>query len=333
MFNKLTNSRALALMMALAVLLTGVGGVMAAPPALDSETTTTTQSTDITDGGTQTYNATTASNLSWSADSANSKIIISQEGETLFTASPTPYNTVSNTSYYNVSLADDGSEYTGLEAAAGESVTLNVTLINNTEASTPDETNISFTFSNGDVESFAAVEDAQVPEEGFLSSLSLNSILGDDEDVSAARAEKTVGVVGNATETVNVYVENSNLTSALAETASAASEDDIPLVLLGTAMVDGELVPLFTESAEIPDWIDDDETYATLSDDGKMVTIHNLETSEDDSDVDVEIVGNEQANFIPTFGMLKSYGVSQYDAFTLAAVDLNLDPSWEDIEA
>jgi len=130
------------------MLIAAVGGAMAAAPSVNTETTDTTYTSEITDGDTQAYNATTSSNFSWSADSANSKIVIEQGNDTLYSATPDHEDEASGTYYYNATLADDGSSYDGLEADAGESVTLNVTLINNTEADDPDKTNVSFTFAN-----------------------------------------------------------------------------------------------------------------------------------------------------------------------------------------
>jgi len=71
--------------------------------------TDTTYTTEIEDGGTQAYNATTATNFSWSADSANSKIVIEQDNETLYEATPDHEDEASGTYYYNATLADDGS--------------------------------------------------------------------------------------------------------------------------------------------------------------------------------------------------------------------------------
>ena len=333
MFN--INSRKSAIFMALLVLLSAgaAGFAMAAAPSVDSETTTTSQTSEITNGSTQTYNATTASNLSWSADSTNSKVIVEQGNRTIFSASPDPYNTTTGTSYYNVSLADDGSSYSGLSADANEDVKLNVTFINNTEASSPDKTNISFTFANSDEEAFANVEDSDTPsDDGILSSLGL----GGSDDESQAKSEKEIGI-NNNTETVNVHISNSDMSDALTATMDAAGED--APAFLGSASVDGQTVFLFSEGADLPDWVtDEDFTYATVSDDGEMLTLHNANDQIDSTDVeglDVTVTGNEAMGLSQAYGAMTGYyDLSRTSAIqkSIGALDLNGDPDWSSDE-
>jgi len=188
MFN--ITTRKSAIFLALVVLLSaGIGGVMAAAPTVDTETTNTASTSDLTDGGTQTYNDTTSTTLNWSADSPNASVEIMQDGETLFEASPEPYEAVdtdssgsNDTWYYNVSLADDTSDYDGLEVGADENVTLNVTLTNDTSVDSPDTTNISYEFQNSEDTAFIASEnpEGEDEEEGFFSSLNVFS--SEDED-------------------------------------------------------------------------------------------------------------------------------------------------------
>jgi len=96
MFN--LNTRKSAIFLALLVLLSAgtAGVVMAAAPSVDNETSDTSRTSDLTDGGSQTHNDTTTSNLSWSADSANSSVEIMQDGETLYEASPEPTSPTSS---------------------------------------------------------------------------------------------------------------------------------------------------------------------------------------------------------------------------------------------
>lgn len=310
------------------------GFAMAAAPSVDNETSETTQDTDITDGGSQAYNATSSSNFSWSADSNSSKIVIEQGNTTLYTATPEEYhhNSTSGTSYFNVSLADDGSDYSGLEADANENVTLDVTIINNTEADSPDKTNVSFTFANNDTEAFGQVttDDTEVAADGgWLSSLGIGS-----ED--GATGEIDVGGNEN-TETINVHIANDDLSTALSDTIDAA-DDDTP-AYLGSASVAGQTVFVFSDEAEIPDWVsDDDYTYVTVSSDGSTLTIHNAADQFDDEEVDdVEIsaTGNEAMGFWTAQSTLTDYyelGYSSATSKAWNAQDWNGEPDWEDAE-
>ncbi len=85
MFN--TNA-AKSLLLVAVVVLAMAGGAMAAAPTVNTETTNTTYTTELNDGDTQTYNDTTSSLISWSADSANASIEITHDGDTVYEASP-----------------------------------------------------------------------------------------------------------------------------------------------------------------------------------------------------------------------------------------------------
>lgn len=313
------------------------GVAFAAAPTVDSETSETSQETDITDTGTQTYNASTSSNISWYADSNSSKIIIRQEadGEILYEKSPDNYhhNSTSGNSYYNVSVADDGSDYEGLEADAGENVTLKVTFINDTSASSPDKTNITFTFDNGEEEAFGEYEsddaEASDDESGILGTLGLGSD-------SAAKGEETVGVSGD-TDTVTMHVSSDDLSTALSDSIDAAESDE-PAYMASTTF-DGQTLFVFSDDADLPDWADDDDiAYATVNDDGDTLTIHNagsISDSDDVEDADVDVTGNEAMGFMTSHSALTDYyEVSSTDALSMStnALDLNGEPDWTDAD-
>lgn len=323
MFTKQTKS----LLLVLVVLTAGAGVAYAAAPSVDTETADTSQTSDLTDGGTQTYNATTNSNFSYSADSADAEVKVKQNGTVLNTFSPTNYSAVNTTGtsdpdvwYYNVSVADDGSDYTGLIADANENVSLTYTIINNSTLDNPNTTNVTVYFENGEEHAFTRADSAEIAEEdGVLSSLSMP--FSDDSSVKAAKATKTIGIDKNTT-TVTFESNQQNLTDALGETHSAAKSSGYTTA--GAVTVDGELVPLFTSSADVPDWMNN-QTYATVDDSG-TVTIENLDS--DKYEIDVGVVGNENPGFFATFQMLRSYDAGLGNAVTMADVDANGNPDW-----
>ena len=340
MFN--INTRKSAILLALLVLFTaGIGGVMAAAPTVDTESTDTTQTSEITDAGTQTYNDTTSTNLSWSADSANSSVEIMQDGETLYEASPDNYSEVNGTYYYNVTLADDTSDYDGLEVGAGENAALNVTFTNDTAASNPDTTNISYTFANSEDTAFIASENpegAEDDQEGFLSSLNVFSS-EDEDDVGTQLSTDTTTVTQNTSE-VQLDTLSSNLTDAYATSTEDASEGELIWASYTSAAAgddDARFLPVFYESADNDEheWINTSEdVYATLSSDGETMTIHNpdalLDDDQSSATLDVTTVGDEKLGLGNSAEMY-----SNYDAGTLkttigafSALDTNGDPEF-----
>ncbi len=323
------NSRKSIIFVALLVLLSAgsAGVVMAAAPTVDPAGGT--QSSDITDGGTQTYNQTTNSNISWSADSNNTKIVVEQGNDTLFTATPEPYahNSSGNEdSFYNVSLADDGSDYDGLDADAGEDVTLNVTLINNTEVDNPNETNISYTFANGNEVAFEDVEDGDVqePEDGYFSS---------DDSSDKAKTDSTVGIAGNETDTVIVSVAGTPMADALDASAEDTESGDI-IWGSATGLEDGYVL---ISNSEAPDteWFDDDSAYATYDSDAQTLTYHNVNerVDEDAKDVELSATGNDGLGLFNMASMLQSYDASTTTAWSTAAWNADWsEPEWEDAD-
>ncbi len=347
------NSRKSVIFVALLVLLSaGIGGVvMAASPTVDTETTDTSQESEITDGGTQTYNDTTSSNLSWSADSANSSVEITHDGETVFESSPEHYESVdsdddgtTDTWYFNVSLADDTSDYDGLEVGADENVTLNATLVNDTEADDPDTTNVSYEFQNSDETAFIASEDPESEEDDGGIFATLNVFSSDDENETGATLSTDETTVTDNTSQVQLDTVDSNLTDAFATSTEDASEGDLVWSSYTQLTVDDEsqYVPVYYQSADEDDeWLNSSEdTYATISADGETMTIHNpdamLGEDESSATLDVTTVGDEMLGAQNARSMLKN---DQYDTSTttvwttsFVATDLNGNPDFVDDE-
>ena len=336
MFNTNTKTGRLALVAVVITMVTMSAGVaFAAAPTVDTETTDTTTTSELTDGDAQTYNDTTASYFNWSADSTNSKIVVEQGDTELFSATPEVETDASGTYYYNVSLADDGSDYSDLDVGANENATLNVTLINNTEADSPDTTNVSITFANGDEKAWVNADTAATEEtdDGILSSV---NVFSSGDDVPAAQSERETTITNN-TDTVEVSASSSNLSDALGETTSEKSEGD--LVWTATAMTGDSFVPVVYQSADDgPEWLDTDEdTYAVLSEDGSTLTVMNAGKLADEDGTtafDMTVTGNEALGFSNAFSMLRSYdaGIGTSALAASSAADFNGAPTFGDEE-
>ncbi|WP_049980256.1 hypothetical protein [Halolamina rubra] len=351
MFNTKTTKSVLLVAI---MLVAAAGGALAAAPTVDTETTNTTTTSDLTDAGTQAYNDTTSSLLAWEADSPNSSVEITQDGETLYTASPDFYSSTDTGSdgnpdlwYYNVSLADDGSDYDGLEVGAGESVTLNVTFVNDTTAATSDTTNISYTYSNTDTRALIASENAESEdtEAGFFGGFSLASLnvfsdtSDDTEDVGTVLSTDSTTVTQNTTQ-VQLDTLNSNLTTAFSESTSDASAGDLVWSSYTQLTIgdDSQYVPVYYQTAnEDHEWLNTTEdTYATISSDGQTMTIHNpdalLDDGQSSATMNVTTVGDESLGYMNARSMLTA---DQYDTsggayWTAlgAGVDYNGNPTF-----
>ncbi len=335
MFN--TTKTTKSLLLVLVMVLAATGGALAAAPTVDTETTNTTTTTELNDGGTQAYNDTTSSLIAWEADSANSKIEITQDGETLYEATPENYSAVDSGSdgnldlwYYNISLADDGSDYRGLEVGAGQSVTLNVTITNNTAADSPDTTTISYTFANTDASALVASESPETQTStGIFSSLSAFSILDNDSgatDVGTVMAQDSITIT-EGTSTVTLETLNSNLTDAYTASTNDASEGDLVWSSYTQVSVgdDSQYVPVYYQrSNEDHTWLNTTEdTYATISQDGERMTVHNpnalLADQQSSATLELTTVGDEELGFGNAQTMLtENYNVSTFEAVQTA---------------
>jgi len=350
MFNNTTTKSVLLVAI---MLVAAAGGALAAAPTVDTETTNTSKTTELNDGGTQAYNDTTASELAWSADSQNSSIEITQDGDTVFEASPEHYDAAdtdssgtNDTWYYNVSLADDAADYEGLEVGAGENATLNVTLTNDTEVESPDTTNISFTYENTEERALIASESPENEDTdaglfgGFsLSTLNVFSDSTDEEDVGTVLSTDSTTVTQN-TDELQLDTLDSNLTTAFSESTSDAEAGELVWSSYTQLTVDddSQYVPVYYQEAGDHEWLNTTEnTYATISSDGQTMTIHNPDALLDDEQtsatMDVTTVGDEALGFNSARSMLSAdqYDTSGTDVWSTAlgaGIDYNGNPDF-----
>ena len=315
------SKRALVSLVVAALVVVGTSGVaFAAAPSVDSETTDTATTSEVTDGATIQYNASTNSTLQYSADSANSSVIILQNGTQLSeyqnTSNPAEFEVTDATNdYINFTVADDETAYSGVEADAGETVALTYRLVNDTNVDSPDTTNVTVNWANDANKSFVRGEssDTETADPGFGVSIAtwvpLVGAAGDDI-IDPASVEDEIGVAGSNQEEITVYVESSDGQDALTETYDAADEAGA-VTYDGWVALEGEFVPVLSSESDAPDWVaTDDDTYATISDDGSEVVIHNAGSSLGDNteNATVQVVGNEKMDPFEIRGMLNDYG-------------------------
>ena len=329
------------------LLLTAIGGVTATAPTLDTETTDTALTTELDGTSTQTHNTTTTSFLNTSQDSNQTTAEIRQgaDGRLLATyglnsSDNLNYETVASGTYYHtLELADDGSDYPGLEADAGEDVEIEVRSINT--ADDPDTmTNTTFTFSNDANVSFINynASETQTADRSFVAQASTGfGILGDNSSAGPAKVQQDIGVNGENQEEINVHVANADAQDSVAEVYNDSDDAD-GVSYMALAKVDGEIVPVMAEGASAPDWVDSsDDAYMTVSEDGQSATVHNAGAviDEGDSEATVSLQANEAMGFSPASTMFENYDRSSptINALVDAGVDINGEPNFEDVEA
>jgi len=313
------NRRAILALALVVIVAVGTSGLaIGAAPSVDSETTDTATTSELNDGNTITYNASTNTTLQYSADSANSSVEILQNGTTLETfentSDPPEFEVTDATNdYINFTIADDETGYSGVEAGAGENVTLTYRLINDSELDNPDTNNVTVFWENHANKSFIRGDsgDTETDEPGF-SLTAAAPLIGEDNRTDPAKVEQDIGVAGSDQDEITVYVETTDGEDALSDTYDAADEAGT-VTYDGWVTLEGDFVPVLASEDDAPDWLETDtDTYATVSEDGSEVVIHNAGTSlgEDTENATVQVVGSEEMGIFEIAGMLDEYGAS-----------------------
>lgn len=319
------------------------GGALAtAPPDFDVETTDTASTTDISSGGTQTYNESTTSYVQFNSTSnataldvyqgsgADRRLLNEWDNDSM-----TFVGSAASVYYWNKSLADDGSDYPGLEADAGESVTLEAMAINDTGATNPATVNHSWTFSVGANTSFINYNDSETATaEASSFQLATLNPFANESDAGAANVEQDIGVNGADQDTIEIHIANADAQDSMAEVYDLSDESDT-VTYMATAEIDGEFVPVMAAGADAPDWVDTSEdAYITVSETGESATVHNAGAvlSDSDTTATVDITANEAMNAGQAVDMFESYDRDNpFIAGYLATQDFNGEPEFEEV--
>lgn len=305
----MSNSYTKLAALTMAVLLVGAGamGALAAKPSIDTETTNTASTSELTDGSTIDIsdggiNESDYHSVQYTADSANSSVEITlngtdDEGGAVFysNSSATVVDSASNT--YKVSFSEE--VLADVPRAVNENVTLDLTITNNTEVENPDTTTIQIHLQNGDQRSVVYVSDADVSSDEDDDMVALNesnTVAGIEIPYTADDYSKVSGlsrdVNGSTTDVVVVYGNNSVADDYNSAVASDASEGD--WLMMQGAAVGGTPVKKYHEAA--PDSVDSSDTYGVYKSDigGQSGTVYNLGDGYSDADsVEVTSYGNK----------------------------------------
>jgi hypothetical protein len=295
------------------LVLSGVGGAMAAAPTVQTDS-------DIQDGTTITgFDASpdnrTVTNATDMTDDAALRIL-DANGQVVYENKSMPDNvtvgSTTPTTYYKYNISHDELEY--LPVAAGGNTTFTVRLVNNTSVANPDTTNLTLHVESVDGRTVRYVGDTAADDEDLMD-------LGSDgieipftettlfSDDYARYTPEDVPITGENT-TVTIHYANSTAADRL---GTATSDLETNTWVKSTLVsVDGTPTRAYLEEA--PDDIDDDETYAVLQPDSNDVVIHTGDEFEGDDEID-SLVVNANKGWMAQFNF---YGIEQYLGFSLS---------------
>lgn len=305
----------------LTVGLIAAAGVGMAGHKVDTDTQNATSSTsEITDGTTITYNSSTNSTLQINGTTGNTSYEILQGDYTLSeyenASDPDEITTVDGANNHtNLTLPDDETGYDGIEAGAGENVTLEYRVYNDSSLDNPESINVTVYWENSPRKSFIRAEsnETETAEPGLVARTTASiPLIGAENTTDPAQIEDEIGVNGSNQSTLTVWVEDSSAQDALEETYDDADESET-VTYSGWVTVDGEFVPVVSEESNAPDWVEtDNESYAVVADDGERVDVYNADDplSDDEENATVVVTGNEEMNIFEISGMLKEYGAT-----------------------
>ena len=280
--------------MLVALAVTAVPLGMAAKPSLDSETTNTTTTTDVTNDSVLSDFDASASNhtyIEYTADSDNSAVKIKDpDTGTVYYKNTSVMTTDGTNGHYAVNISHD--ELADMPVEANKNTTATVVITNNTEASNPDTFSFNLTLAadgsrtvvdlNNDV---ASNEDSFSSKTlGLFGIESLAGLVGDHEVSSLDQNDLSVN--GSNT-TVTVYLSNQTAQDAFSA-ATKGTEAGVLDVDLSATMDTGSkevVVPHFIDEAPDTDALDG-TTYGVYHTDSNKIVYHLGDEFDGKSEID-----------------------------------------------
>jgi hypothetical protein len=324
------KSTATAVIGATLLLLAAVGGALAAAPAVDTETTDTASTSALNDGDTVTSFNASDTNIStlqadYDSDNPGIKIVDPETGDTIKTvtnSSDPGYFTETDATadYYNTTFTE--ADFAAVPMDASENKTVTLRIINNTNVSSPDTTNITVYLENTDKRAVVTASETD-PD---TSTEETDPVLPwRDAETRANIDADSVGINGSNTTVYVVYTDDD--AAAPYETA-AANKSGVTGDTFATDYSDGDRIrdhivrvndtPYAVFSATVAEDVPEDTTYATYTTvDGEPAHAVTLGDDYDsETAVDVETTGNDELSF---FERVETEGVGVF-GLSLTAV-------------
>lgn len=324
----------LAVFMVLSVFAFATAGGLAAV-TIDTETSATTQTSDLTDGGqvTDLDNGSATSILAVSSDSAQASSLSDpatafeldvtvndsdsdHDGRLIYEndADWNSSNVTTGGHYYEVNLTHD-EVFEDLERDAGETVTLDFNVTFNQSETDQESINIQVDAVNNNTVAVQYVGDSDVNDSDDFETRTVERLGRDDYDVGEVDFE--IGTTSD-TETVRIVFANDSIRDEYEAAYDARSFDDgdyVPTMILSA---EGQPIMIFDseEGDEFDSWIArgydaDEHAYGVYQSDGGVagsddqLEIRDVDEEFDTTSLEVESTGNRRLGFLSnlnTFG-------------------------------
>ncbi len=300
-----------------------VPAAMGAAPVVDTETTDTSTTSDITGSTTVDpfeANSSKTSAFEFEVDSTNPEVWLIDDatGETVRVYGASAFNqTYANDTedsyYYRKTFSHD--EFATISGVTGENSSVTLRIYNNSSVDNPDTTNVTFELAQSERTVVRAGQSAL--DNGDADLVQYSPIGTDALDVltrDATEIETTTSIPGNGT--VTVVGANSTVADRLSTSAEGASSGD----WIGTTIlnVNGEYVRVF--QSEVPDGWDTSDTYAVYDSGDGTVTAYIGDDIEASSDATVALDANKGR-----LALIRSYGLTAYTASLIGFDTTGLD--------
>jgi hypothetical protein len=310
--NTTTQRRVAAVLAVVGLITVAAGGAFAAAPTVDTETTDTATTSEITDGTVIqnfTANDSEASIIQADYDSDNPKVKVLDENNDTVTSYTASDMTETNTSqdYYNTTI--NHSVLNNVEISPGEQVNVTLRLINNTEVDSPDTTNVTLTLDGADGRTVRVVDSSlssdaftadaagfDIPVVGTVSV----PVFGTSGDTSTYSPDSSIPINGSNS-TVEIHYANTSGASSLSTVADELSSE---AWAKGIAVQTDE-GPVKTYVDAAPSDVNESNTYAVYDTGDDDLVIHTGDEYEGESSL-TGLSVNGNAGFLDRIGV---YGI------------------------
>jgi hypothetical protein len=272
---------------ALAVALVGIlllsAGAAAVAPTVDTETTTTATTSEVTDGTVITNftaNASQTSTIQAGFDSQNPKVaVLNEDNETIksYTGSDlTATGDDGSTYYYNASV--NHSVWNDVPIEPNGTTTVYLKLVNNTEATNPDTTNVSITLEGAEGRTVQVV-DSDLGSDVFSTSSAGFTVPFTSTTVSIPFIGSSGDTSTYSPSSVPINGSNSTVKIAYRNSTGASSLSSVVDGLSGGAwaksiVMSSDKGPIKVYADSVPSDVNTSNTYAVHDTDNDDLTVH-----------------------------------------------------------
>lgn len=321
----MSNSKfktAIALAFTALLVVSGMQAAMAAQPSIDTETTNTTSTTELSNESTINMTEVNASDyhrLQYTADSEDSKLKVTlhgddDEGGAVFYSNSTPDTVDSASDTYRINFSE--AELADVPTTLNENVTLDFTIINNTTVSNPDTTTIQVHLKNGQQRSVVYLSDMDVDDGDDIETFDTNrSIAGYEIPFTAKDYSHVSGLdrdVDGSNTDVTVIFANDSVADDYS--SAVASDTESGGWIVGQASLLSE-TPVKVYNEKAGDDVESGDSYGVYKNDigGEDGITYELgDKYEDEDELTVSSYGNQNYDLgMGAFSVFNAFSVTE----------------------